>query len=95
MLYPYSPTATTPHVQASSSGTADVQTLTPPEGARAALITVETTNCYLTADGSTPSATNGLQLVKDGLPFLLPVPQPLKFASEAAAASKVNVLWIR
>ena len=94
----YQPTLTAPHAQATSTGTGNVQSLTPDAGAHALLITAATNGCYVTFDGSTPSSTNGLALAKDGLPLFLPlVPQAsdaLKFASQAAGNSVVNVLWL-
>ena len=91
----YRPTPTTPHAQVTSTGTADVQSLVSPAGAQAVLLTVETTLAYLTTDGSTPSAVNGLAL-PSGVVHQLQIAAglTLKVASSAAAASKVNALWL-
>jgi hypothetical protein len=86
-------TGSAPHAQASSSGTANVQTLTAPPSASACLVTVETTGCYAVFNGTTPSATNGI-FIPTGVVVTLPVAQSISFASSAAAASKVNVVWL-
>lgn len=83
------------HDRASSSGTADIQTITPPAGASGFLIAVETTNARVTFDGSTPASTNGLVYPKDVAPvehhFL---PEEINWTSTAAAASIVDVCWL-
>ncbi len=85
---------TAPHAQATSTGTANVQTLTVPAGANAVLISVETTNARVTSDGTTPSATNGLVYQKDASPVFVPLAETIKFVSTAAANSVLNALWI-
>ena len=94
----YQPTLTGPHAQATSTGTGNVASLTPPAGAHGFWITASTNGCYLTLDGTTPDSSNGLPLAKDGLPLFLPlVPQAsdaLKFASQVAGNAVVNVLWL-
>lgn len=94
MLQPLGPTPSDAHAQETSTGLADVQTLVAPEGARAVLLTASTNGCYLTVDGSTPSSTNGIPLPAAGVPYLLPIPGDIKFASQAAGNSVVNALWL-
>lgn len=91
----FRPSSVSPHAQVTSSGTADVQSLAAPASASALLATVETTACYMTFDGTTPSATNGIFL-PTGVVHFLPVAAGLtvKIASSAAAASKVNGAWL-
>lgn len=92
----YHPPASGAHARDSSSGTADVKTLTPPAGATACVLCVETTSARVTFDGSTPSATNGLVVPSGANPLVLDV-RPgagIKWASTAAAASILNVLWL-
>lgn len=87
---------TTPHVQATSSGTADVQSLpTPGKGCHGFLITVSTNGCYLTLDGGTPSSTNGLAIPAGTSPIFIPIAKNIKVASQAAGNSVVNVLWLQ
>lgn len=89
------PEPTTPHAQASSSGTGNVQSFTAPASAQAALVSVETTGCYMTFDGTTPSSSAGLFLPTGVLHFIpAAAGLTLKFASSAAATSKVNVAWL-
>lgn len=78
-----------------STGTGDVQTLTPPGNASAMQFCVETTNARMTLDGSTPSATNGNVELAAQSPQFLPVGagSQIKWISTAAAASIVNVTW--
>lgn len=96
MLDVLGPTSTTPHEQVTSTGTANVQTLTAPPGAKAVLLACLTNGCYFTVDGSTPTAVNGMTLPSGALPLLLPVNGDIKVASQQAAASSVvNALWLR
>lgn len=89
----FRPTAS-PHQQATSTGTADVQTLTLPATTQAVFLSVETTGCYLTVDGTTPSSSNGIFLPTGVLHFVPLGPGlTVKFASSAAAVSKVNALY--
>jgi hypothetical protein len=83
-----------PHVQATSTGTANVQTLTPPPSAKACFIDVETNGIRFTLDGTTPDATNGLTLAVNDGPFFLPLAKPIAFVSQAAANAICNVLWL-
>jgi hypothetical protein len=91
------PTASGGTAQATSTGTADVKTITPPKGASSALITVETTSARMTFDGSTPSSGNGIVVPTAALPLLIPVGVgcTIKFAATAAANSVVDVAWFR
>lgn len=91
----FRPTPTGSNDSASSTGTADVKSLVAPAGAQAVLLSVETTGCYATLDGTTPDATHGIFLTTGAVHFLyVGSGLTLKFASSAAAASKVNVIWL-
>ena len=88
--------AGTAHQRGSSSGTANVQTITLAGGTSAVYITVETTNARVTFDGSDPSAANAPSLVipAAGLPVMFPVAggTVIKWVSTAAAASILQTL---
>lgn len=87
--------------RASSPGTAggDVQTITPPDGTSACLITVETTNARATFDGTDPSAANAPShvVIKDQNPLYVPIGQgaTIKFCSTAAAAAVMQVTFLQ
>jgi hypothetical protein len=96
MLQVLAPTATAPHAQTTSTGTADVHTLTAPPGAKFVMLGCLTNGCYFTVDGSTPTAANGMPLPSGALPILLPVNGDIKVCSQAAAAASViDALWLR
>lgn len=96
MRFPVSPTDTSPHQQASTTGETD--SITPPAGAEGFFVTVTTEDCYMTVDGSTPSSSNGLRLVAEAGPVFLPIVpaggEALKFVSISGSASVVNVLFV-
>ena len=83
--------------EATSTGTGDVKTLTPPGDASAALISVETTAARMTFDGSTPAAANGHVFPAAQVPqtVLIGAGSVIKWISTAAANSIVNVTWLR
>lgn len=86
---------TTPHASATSTGTANIQTLTPPAGAAGCYVTVSTTAARVTFDGTNPGAGAAPGLVLPaGFTGLLPWAKTIKFASTAAANAEVNVLWL-
>lgn len=84
-------------VQVTSTGTADVHTVTPPANCSALLLTVETTAARMVFDGSTPGAANGLLCPTGLAPVLIPVGpgSTIKFASSAAAASIVDIAYLQ
>ena len=86
----------TPHVEATSTGTADVKDVVAPAGATAFLVTVATTSARMTVDGSAPSTTNGLIIPLAAQPLLIPIghPRTARFASAVAGTSVVDVLWL-
>jgi hypothetical protein len=90
---PYGLPSTGAHATSSPLATGSGSTITNPLGAHACFITVATQNAYLTLDGTTPSATNGLTLVAGGQPFFLPCGRPLTVLS-ATAGAVINVLWL-
>jgi len=83
------------HVQATSAGTADIKTIAAPKDAVACLIDVATTDARVTFDGSAPSATNGLIVKAGQQPIYVGVGKAVMFASTAAAASIVDLLWLK
>lgn len=89
---PLSNAGVTTHTQITSTGTADVHTLTLDAKTEAVLITVKTTSCWLTIDGETPTALVGLELPVGVLHFI-PIGKAitLSFASTAGANSVINV----
>jgi hypothetical protein len=95
MTTPILDVASAGHVQATSTGTADIKTLTPPAGVRGVYLTVSTTNAIVTFDGTAPGAANGLALIKDALPIFFPVAKAIQLASSAAASCVVNAMWVR
>lgn len=46
-------------------------------------------------DGGTPSSSAGLAFPKDGVPAFFPLGDSIKFVSQAAANSVVNVAWVK
>lgn len=79
-----------------STGTGVVITVTPPKSAVAFFITVETTTCRMTFDGTAPDATHGLLIPIAGQPLLIPLGASaiIKFASTAAANSTVQITFL-
>lgn len=82
------------HDSATSTGTANVQTITAPASANACMVSAETNGARLTFDGGTPDATNGLMIAAGGAPLFIPLGRDIKFVSQAAANSVVHVLWL-
>lgn len=84
-------------VQATSTGTGNEQTLTPPSDASACMVSVETTSARITFDGSTPAVGNGHVFPTAQVPqtLLIGAGSTIKFISTAAANSVVNVTWLR
>lgn len=90
--------STTTHQTATSTGTANIQTITPPNDAAACLITVETTAARITFDGESPGAgaAPGLVFPTALAPVFVPLGKgaTIKFASNAAGNSIVQVLFL-
>lgn len=64
------------------------------EGARGFFISVRTADIFITFDGSTPSATNGLCVAAGRAPVFIPIPKSFK-AFGSAASCPTSVLWVR
>lgn len=94
MQAPFGLPTTNPHVQVTSTGTSDVHTVNPPAGAHGFFCTVQTNPVYMTLDGTTPSSTNGLHVVKDSAPIFIPAGKPVNLASDTAGNAVVNILWV-
>lgn len=85
----------TSHDQKTSTGTGDNQSFARPKDAQGMFITVETTSCYISFDGTAPSSAKGLLLPTGVVHFfpLAPSDDP-QIASSAGTSSKANVLWV-
>lgn len=81
--------------QLTSTGTTNSQTATRPAGATGFFIQVGTTSGYITLDGSTPSSSNGLLIVKDQLPLFFPVAPTITLRSSAGANCVASIQWVR
>ena len=88
------PAVAASHARATSSGIANVQTLSPPAGTSACVLTVQTSNAQATFNGIDASTTNGIILQKDASPIFFPFAETIKFVSTAAVNSVVDVLWL-
>jgi hypothetical protein len=79
------------HRQVTSTGTGNVQTVTLEPDCAALELSCRTTRGYLTFDGSTPSASNGLDIIAGAQAIVIPLGynahsgHQLKWASSAAA----------
>jgi hypothetical protein len=88
------------HTQVTSTGTADVKTITLEPGSSAMLVDAKTNAGFLTFNGSTPSATNGLPIVNGAQPVLIPLGwyahsgHQVKWASSVAGNSVLDLLQI-
>lgn len=91
----YSVTSAAAHFQKSPDATT-AQVFTVATGARGLFVTCTTNDAYITFDGSTPSSTNGLALVKSTAPVFFPVnpKYSVKVLSTVAGGSVVNVMWV-
>lgn len=86
--------------QITSTGTADIHSLTVPQYCSAILVSVETTSVRMTFDGSAPSGTAGHVIPAAQAPVLLLVggnsnnPPKIQFASTALANGIVDVTYL-
>lgn len=81
------PSAPISTAQATSTGTGDVKTIAVPANAHTAILSAETNDARVTFDGSTPSATNGLEILHTGSsvgPYPVTPGGSVKVASTAA-----------
>jgi hypothetical protein len=81
-------------LQATSTGTADVKTVTLPKNAGSCLITVETTDARVTFDGTAPDSSHGIVFKIAQSPVYLPLGEgtAIKFVATSAASSVVSVI---
>lgn len=79
--------------QATSTGTANVQTLNAPASAKGFLYSVFTNGIYFTVDGSTPSSSNGLHAPAGTAPVFIPFGKNISFVSDNVAGSTLSVIW--
>lgn len=96
--------APSPHATGVSTGPANITTIPPPAAATnpdgvaaaACFISAKTTNVRITFDGSDPddSPGNGLVLPAGGNPVYFPFAKTIKFMSDVAGTSELNVLWL-
>lgn len=82
-----------PHATATSTGTSNQQTLTPPSGAKGFFYTLQTNGAYVTFDGSVPSSSNGLHFMAGSAPVFIPMGKTLNFVSDAAGNAVLSVMW--
>ena len=84
------------HAAATSTGTADKQTLTAPGWANAMKLSATTTNARCTFSGEDPVAgALGIVVVAGAQGDFYPCAADIEFVSEAAADSILNVLWLK
>lgn len=67
---------------------------TAPAGAKGFFISVRTANIYITFDGTTPSATNGIAVAFGVNAVYFPIAKSFK-AFGSAASCPTAVLWVR
>ena len=81
-----------------STGTSDVQTITPPSNASSFLLTVETTSARFTFDGTDPSVVSAPSHVvpKDQAWMYAPIGKGAfpKFCSATAGSSVAQFTWL-
>lgn len=84
------------HESATSTGTANKQTITKPPGANGMFLSAKTNNARVTFDGTDPGAgaAPGLIIAAGAQPVFFPFATDIEFVSEAAANSELNVLWV-
>ena len=80
--------------QATSTGTANVQTLAAPAGAIGCVLQAETTNARVSFNGVDPSAANGLIIYAGVSPVYFAFAETIKIASAVAGTSLLDVLWL-
>lgn len=87
-----------PHQSATSTGTANVATVTVPDGTKGMFIACVTNGGYFVFDGTTPDATNGLPIQDGAAPLFVPVGQPevssVKFAADTAGNCVAHFLFL-
>jgi hypothetical protein len=84
------------HESATSTGTADIKTITKPPNANGMYLSAKTNNARVTFDGTAPGAgvAPGLIIVAGAQPVFFPFATDIKFVSEIAGNSELNVLWV-
>lgn len=88
------------HTQVTSTGTADVKTITLEGNCAAVVVDAKTNVGFLTFNGSTPSATNGLPIVAGAQPVMIPLGffshagHAVKWASSVAGNSVLDLLQV-
>ncbi len=87
----HEPSART-EVQKICSNTSDVETVTPPEGTRLCVISVEGSSARVSLVGTAPDGTHG-QVFAAGGPYTIFGNTPFKCASVDSSASTVNVTF--
>lgn len=85
-------------VSATSTGTANVQTVTIPKATKGMFIACITNGGYFVFDGSTPDATNGLPVQDGAAPLFVPLGYPaitnVKFVSDLAGNCVAHFLFL-
>lgn len=81
--------------QSAVSDNSTVTTVTPPYSrANGMLISVVTTDVWITFGQGTPSASLGHVVKKDVQPLYLPFARAFKWLPTSNAAAKVNITWL-
>lgn len=84
-----------PQESDTSTGTADVKTITAPPSANAFMLACETNGIRFTLDGTTPDGTNGIPVAAGAAPLFVPVGRRnIQFVSQAAGNATAHVLWL-
>ncbi len=88
------------HTQTTSTGTADVKTITLEPNCSAIVCAAKTNPGFLSFNGSTPSSSNGIAIAVSAQPALLPCGyyshsgHQLKWASSAAGNAVLDLLQL-
>lgn len=83
-------------VQATSTGTGNVQSAAAPANAINCILSAETNAVRFTLDGSTPTSANGHVLPTGAVPFYVPTgwQGTIKFCSTVAGNATLNITWV-
>jgi hypothetical protein len=96
----YTLPAANPHTQVTSTGTADVKTITLEKATSAIVVDAKTNTGFLTFDGSTPSSSNGQVIIAGASPVTLPLGfychsgHQVKWASSVAGNAILDLLQL-
>lgn len=92
-MYGYNVRSTS-DAQGTAADNSTVIQVTPPNGALGMLISVVTTDVWVTFGNGTPSTSLGHVVKKDQPPWFVAFAAPFKFLPTSNAAAKVNVTYL-